>query len=102
MNYQELKERLTQHEETRPEKHLTAHIVFTLDSFEKEFSLESRTYIVSSYNKAFRPNMSSDSIFGDALDGSDPGVRLEQYMAEEYGGKNGWKVENCCLVDDAD
>lgn len=79
-------------------KHLTGCIVFTEDSFKKQYSLESRTYEVSSYNKAFIPGMCGYSIFGSALDGSDDGVRLEAYMAAEHGGKDGWKVDYCYLL----
>ena len=42
--------------------------------------------------------MSGRSIFGSCLDQSDPCVRLDQYMAVEHGGKNGWIIEDCCLV----
>lgn len=79
-------------------KHLTGCIVFTEDSFKKQYSLESRTYEVSSNNKAFIPNMGGYSIYGSALDGSDDGVRLEGYMAAEHGGKNGWRVDYCYLL----
>ena len=79
-------------------KHLTGCIVFTKDSFKKQYSLESRTYEVSSNNKAFIPGKGGYSIFGSALDGSDSCVRLESYMADEHGGKNGWKVDYCYLI----
>ena len=62
--------------------------------------MESRTYAVSSDNKAFRPNMGGYSIYASSLDGSDPCVRLEQYMASEYGGKNGWQIERCYMMSD--
>lgn len=76
-------------------------IVFTEDSFDKQYSLESRSYEVSSNNKAFR-NANGYSIFGSALDGSDYGVRLEAYMAEEQSGRNGWKVDYCYLIKKGD
>lgn len=60
--------------------------------------MDSRTYVVSSNNKAYQPNKNGYSIFGNALDGSDPGVRLDHYMADEHGGKNGWKVDYCFQV----
>ena len=63
--------------------------------------LESRTYRVSSDSKAYRPNMGGYSIFGWALDGSDPGVRLEAYMAAEKGGPSGWKVDYCYMEEGA-
>ena len=77
----------------RARQHLSGFIVFSPASFDKEYSVESRTYAVSSDNKAFRPNMGGYSIYASSLDGSDPCVRLEQYMASEYGGKNGWQIE---------
>ena len=53
--------------------------------------------MVSSDNKAFQPNMGGYSIFASSIDGSDPMVRLESYMAAEKGGKDGWKVERCYM-----
>lgn len=81
-------------------KHLTGCIVFTEDGFNKPYSLEARTYRVSSNNKAYQPNMGGYSIYGSALDGSDPMIRLERYMAAEKGGKNGWKVEYCYIEEE--
>lgn len=79
----------------------TAHVivVFTADSFDKEYSEESRSYIVSSDNKAFLDGMGGYSIYASCLDGTDPCVRLEGYMAAEHGGKDGWKVEYCYIKD---
>ena len=68
------------------------------DKICKEYPWSSRTYIVSSDNKAFQPNKGGYSIFGSCLDGSDPCLRLEGLMAEEYGGKDGWAVEDCCIA----
>ncbi|MCD7887869.1 MAG: hypothetical protein LUG44_09725 [Clostridiales bacterium] len=81
-------------------QHLSGFIVFSPASFEKEYSVESRTYAVSSDNKAFRPNMGGYSIYASSLDGSDPCVRLEQYMASERGGKGGWQIERCYMMSD--
>lgn len=99
ITYKELESIFLAHERTRPKNHLTAHIVFAADSFTEPYSLESRTYVVSSNNKAFQPCMGGYSIFASSLDGSDRGVRLEQYMAAERGGKDGWKVDYCYLVE---
>lgn len=85
-------------EAERNGQHLIGRITFTEDSFSYPFSEEARTYVVSSQNKAFMPNMGGYSIYASALDGSDPMVRLEQYMADERGGENGWKIERCCLM----
>ena len=67
---------------------------------EYNYSLESRSYVVSSYNKAFIASMGGYSIYGSSLDGSDKGVRWEQYMEEEYAGKGGWRVDYCYLIEE--
>lgn len=95
MSYGELKDVFGDAERGGSGKHMTGYVVFTADSFDKPFSEESRTYSVSSNNKAFQPNMGGYSIYGSCLDGTDPLVRLEGYMAAEHGGKDGWKVERC-------
>ena len=100
MKYKELKKLFSDHESHYPQSHLTGYITFS--SFgpanQEEYPWESRTYLVSSDNKAFQPNKGGYSIFGCCLDGSDQGVRLEQYIQEEYGGKDGWVVEDCYIV----
>lgn len=78
-------------------EHRSGLIVFTEDSFADHYSEESRTYAVSSQNKAFQPGMGGYSIFASAIDGSDPLVRLEHYMAAEQGGEDGWVIETCYL-----
>lgn len=42
--------------------------------------------------------MSGYSIFGNCLDGTDQSVRLDYYMAEERD-INGWKVEDCYILE---
>ena len=64
MTYAEMAAKFREHEATHPDTHLTGFIVFTEDSFDKSYSLESRTYRVSSDSKAYRPNMGGYSIFG--------------------------------------
>lgn len=98
MTYLELKAVFQKWNRESHKEALTAHIIFTMDSFDREYSLLSRTYAVSSNNKAFRPNMGGYSIFGDSLDGTDIGVRLEGYMAEE-GNPGGWKVDGCYILE---
>lgn len=77
--------------------HITGFIVFSPASFEQEYSLESRTYEVSSDNKAFQPGMGGYSIYASSVDGSDMNVRLERYMAAEMGGSDGWQIERCYI-----
>lgn len=100
MKYTELKKLFSAHESHYPQSHLIGYITFS--SFgpanKEEYPWESRTYLVSSDNKAFQPNKGGYSIFGSCLDGTDQCVRLEQYIQEEYGGKDGWVVEDCYIV----
>ncbi len=98
MEYRELKRTFQKLKRKAPKEDLTAHIVFTEDSFDKKYPLLSRTYSFSSDNKAFWPNMGGYSIFGYCLDGTDQGVRLDWYMAEE-GNSDGWKVRNCYILE---
>lgn len=98
MTYPELKSLFRELKRTSPKKDLTAHIIFTEDSFAKFFPLLSRTYSISSDNKAFWPGMGGYSIFSNCLDGIDHGVRLDWYMAEE-GVADGWKVQDCYVLE---
>ena len=99
MSYSDLKSLFREAENNR--QHLTAHIVFTADTFKKPYSEFERTYEVSSDNKAFQSRMGGYSIYGTSLDGVDPCLRMEGLMADEMGGKDGWKIEKCFLVEDS-
>ena len=79
-------------------EHLPGYIVFTQDSFDIPYDERGRTYGLSSDNKAFQPNMGGYSIYGYCIEGTDPCVRLERYMAVEGGGKTGWKIERCYVM----
>ena len=98
LTYQKLREYFRAAE--RKGQHLTGYIVFSQASFAKAYSLESRTYVVSSDNKAFWSKVGSRSIFASALDGSDPNVRLDCFMAAEQGGRDGWQIERCYMMAD--
>lgn len=99
MNYSEVKRIFRELKRTSPSEDLTAHIIFTEDSFAKEYPLLSRTYCFSSDNKAFWPGMGGYSIFAYCLDvTSDQGVRLDWYMAAE-GNIGGWKVQDCYILE---
>lgn len=95
MGYSEMAQKFREAEKNG--EHLDGCIVFTEDSFTEKYPLESRTYVVSSDNKAYRPNMGGYSIYATSLDGTDKNVRLEAYMAAEKGGKDGWKIERCYM-----
>ncbi len=98
MKYSELKDTFRDLKRTSPTTDLTAHIVFSEDSYTKPYSLLSRTYCFSSDNRAFQPNMSGYSIFASCLDRSDQGVRLDWYMREE-GNEDGWITEDCYILE---
>lgn len=95
LSYHEMCARFRDAESAPERKHLMDYIIFSQESYSKPYSEAARTYAVSSENKAFQPNMGGYSIFGSAIDGSDPSVRLDNYMADEKGGENGWKIERC-------
>ena len=98
MTYGDMKSRFYEAERNR--KSLTGYVVFTQDSFTKEYSEDSRTYLISSNNKAFMRGIGGYSIYGMSLDVSDPCVRLDYYMANEHGGSDGWKIERCYMFSD--
>lgn len=98
MKYSELKQIFWELNRNSQKENLTAHIIFTQDSFDDEYPLLSRTYVFNSNNKAFRPSMGGYSIFADCLDGTDQHVRLEWYMTEE-GNVGGWEVEDCYILE---
>jgi len=77
-------------------EHLCGYIVFSEDSFDKPYSEQSRTYVISSDNKAFNPNMGGYSIYASCLDGSDQCIRIEGYMR----GEKAWKIERCYMKKD--
>ncbi len=100
MTYQELRRLFYAHEDKNPSVHLTAYITFSGfgPDTRKTYPWENRTYAISSDNKAFQAGKGGYSIFGSSLDGTGCGIRLEKYMRDEQGGKDGWTVEDCCLV----
>ncbi len=99
MSYSELRSQFYKAEEAG--KHISGYVVFSQDSFKDPYSETSRTYVISSDNKAFQAGMGGYSIYGYCLDGTDPCVRLDRYMAVEHGGADGWKIERCYMKSDA-
>ena len=79
LTYSELADRF-RNAESEGKKHLTGYIIFSQESFNKPYDEKSRTYAVSSDNKAFKAGLGGYSIYGSCLDGSDPCVRLDGFM----------------------
>lgn len=69
------------------------YIVFSPDSFDKPYSEQSRTYVVSSNNKAYISGMGGFSIYGSCLDGTDQCLRIDGYIRAT----DGWKIERCYM-----
>lgn len=67
-------------------------VVYKSSNWEKEYSLESRSYVVSSDNKAFIPGQLGNSIFASNLDGTDPHVRLDWCRD--------WEVDYCYMKEE--
>ena len=98
MTYMELKHCFRELKLNTPREDLTAHVIFSEDSFDETYPLLSRTYTFTSDNKAFWSRLGGYSIFASCLDGTDQRVRLDWYMEEE-GNKNGWKVQECYILE---
>lgn len=102
MTYPELRDLFVEHNKTQLAKPMSACIVFADSNWpDWYYPLCSRTYEVSSDNKAFRPSCCSTSLFGSCLDGTDQMVRLDCYM-EDFGNKDGWVVDHCYLKENGD
>lgn len=70
-----------------------AVIVFKTESFKNEYSLDSRSYEISSDAKYFNPNKCGSSLLGTSLDKSDCNVRLDYYI------NFNWLVDYCYILD---
>lgn len=69
--------------------------VISEDSFDKEYSLESRSYAFTNHDKFFIPSNMGTSIFASSLAGDDIGIRLDQYICY-----SNWKVEYCYIKEE--
>lgn len=66
-------------------------------TWEKEYSEESRSYRVSGKCNLFYPDFISTSVFGECLDGSEDGVRLDWYMHADKPEER-WQVDYCYIL----
>jgi hypothetical protein len=72
-------------------KPLTAYIIYDASNWNKLIHETARTYSVNSWSNLFFDGKISTSLFGDCLDLSEFGVRLDWYN---------WKREKCYLCTD--
>lgn len=77
-------------------KPVRGYIVFDQSGFDKPYSEESRTYCISSDNKAYRPNMGGYSVYGSCLDGTDICIRMDGFIR----GPQALKIERCYMERD--
>ena len=96
ITFSELCDMMFAHNNEKQQEPLMAVVVFKQESFNTPYSEKSRSYSVTSECKYFKPNMGGNSLFGNCLDGSDNGVRLDWYMY----GDNPWQVEYCYLLNE--
>lgn len=101
MTYNELRNFFMKHNDNGGLKNpVSGYIVFSESNWpDRHYPESSRTYEISSDNKAFRRSCCSSSLFGSCTDGSDQGVRLDWYMAD-FGNKGGWLVDYCYLKEE--
>ena len=96
MKYQELERIFRSHEADCPKYHLDGLITFTELCPRKNSSYTQRdlTYIVSSDNKAYRPNSLDYFVFGTCLNGKAISVQLANHLC----GLSDWTSGECCLI----
>lgn len=68
--------------------HKKITIIYSKDNWEKPFTKTQRTYETDTDQKYFNVNACGCSLFGNCLDGTDLGVRLDWYN---------WKAEKVIL-----
>lgn len=103
ITFAELRDRMFKFNEEHPDGKSTLYgvIVFTEDSFNRPYTETERTYKTTNDQKGFQHGKISNSIFAHCLDGKDYGVRLDWYMRDLNGEKDGWKVEYCYTTTEA-
>lgn len=79
----------------RSHKPITGVVVFSEDNWEEKYSLESRSYAMSSEGKLFNPNLIGTCTFASNLDGTDVCIRIDYYIDD-------WKVDYCYIKNDSD
>lgn len=93
-------EKLQLHDLEEREDWKEAIIVFKPESFEKEYTEEQRSYKVGRYCKWFQKGAIGCALYGDCLDGTDKGIRLDWYiksLPKDNLGKR-WIVDYCYII----
>lgn len=69
---------------------LTAVVVYTGKGMIDGLTEVQRSYRIQSNNKFFLPSMLGNSLFGDCLDNTETGIRLDWYRGD-------WEVDYCYI-----
>lgn len=90
ITFSELESRMIQHnavfDDNKPM--LSGIVVYSQDNFTTPYTEEQRSYRVWNNNRMFQSGKIANSLFGDCIDGTDQGVRLDAYN---------WKVDYCYM-----
>lgn len=95
ISYKEFEEKMWEYGKTHNnnenyEDAIHGVIVFKASNWpDHDFSERSRSYEVSSCNRCFQSGKIANSMFGNCLDGTDQGVRLDWYN---------WEVDYCYML----
>lgn len=82
------------HEQQKNAEYIEAVIVFKQgDYFKQEYTEVERSYKITNDCKYFKWWMCGSGLFGNCLDGTDLGVRLDHYIKE-----CGWEIDYCYLL----
>jgi len=73
------------HPDKEDEAMISGVIVYKQKNWSKPYTVKQRSYRVWNCNRAFQDGKIANSVYGDCLDGTDQGVRLDWYRWEpEY------------------
>lgn len=90
MSWANFRDQMEEFNRKNPDKQDTAYIsvvvVYKSSNWKTPYDERARSYRVWNCNRAFQDGKISNSIFGDCLDGSDVGVRLDWYN---------WDIDYC-------
>lgn len=67
-------------------------------TWKKEYPEKERSYLVHGDNNYFNPEKISTSIWADALEGTDKGVRLDWYIFDTNKEER-WQIDYCYIVE---
>lgn len=93
ISYAKMEQMFRDYNSTHDENKATLSAVVVFKQEQKgwnrnDYTLEQRSYRVWNNNRAFQEGKCANSVFGDCLDGTDLGIRLDWYH---------WDVDYCYM-----